>query len=294
MKNLLFLVLCLIVPAQSFAQYISNSNFTFTPIGLKVDASGSVGIVGAVQANSFDAFGNPITSTGGALNVNIPGQVNVTVTASALPTGAATSALQTTGNSSLSSIDSKVPANLTVSSTRLLVDGSGVTQPVSGSVSVSNFPATQTVTQSGTWTTGRTWNLNNATDSVNIGNFPATQPVSGSVSVSNFPVSQNVVVTSIPTVTASAASNLNATMINLTTTVTAQTISAPANAVGFVFESDSSNATNVRYAIGATATASVGTLMEPGRDSGFIPSGANISVISTSGSPTVSVQWIQR
>jgi len=38
---------------------------------------------------------------------------------------------------SLASIDSKVPSNLTVSSSKLLVDGSGVTQPVSGSVTVS-------------------------------------------------------------------------------------------------------------------------------------------------------------
>jgi hypothetical protein len=49
------------------------------------------------------------------------------------------------------------------------------TQPVSGSVSVSNFPATQPV--SGT---------------VSVGNFPATQPVSGTVSVGNFPATQNV------------------------------------------------------------------------------------------------------
>lgn len=48
-----------------------------------------------------------------------------------LPSGASTSALQTTGNTSLSSIDTKLPSNLTVTSTRLLTDGSGVTQPVS-------------------------------------------------------------------------------------------------------------------------------------------------------------------
>lgn len=48
-----------------------------------------------------------------------------------LPTGASTSALQTITNTSLTSIDTKLPSNLTVTSTRLLVDGSGVTQPVS-------------------------------------------------------------------------------------------------------------------------------------------------------------------
>lgn len=42
-----------------------------------------------------------------------------------LPTGAATEA-------TLSTLNGKIPSNLTVTSTRLLVDGSGVTQPVSG------------------------------------------------------------------------------------------------------------------------------------------------------------------
>jgi hypothetical protein len=91
------------------------------------------------------------------------------------------------------------------------VDGSAVTQPVSGnlgrtwslinttdSVNVGNFPASSGVTQStspwvvsgtvdsaqsGVWSTGRTWNLLNTTDSVNVGNFPATQPISGTVGV---------------------------------------------------------------------------------------------------------------
>jgi len=49
------------------------------------------------------------------------------------------------------------------------------TQPVSGSVSVANFPATQTVA-----------------GSVTVSNFPATQPVSGTVSVGNFPTTQAV------------------------------------------------------------------------------------------------------
>lgn len=69
----------------------------------------------------------------------------VSVNSLPLPSGAATEAKQDTGNTSLSNIDNKIPASLTVSSTRLLVDGSGVTQPVSGSVSVSNFPATQPI-----------------------------------------------------------------------------------------------------------------------------------------------------
>jgi hypothetical protein len=55
--------------------------------------------------------------------------------------------------------------------------------PVSGSVSVSNFPVTQPVSISGSVP---------VTGTVSVGNFPATQPISGAVSVSNFPASQAV------------------------------------------------------------------------------------------------------
>jgi hypothetical protein len=61
----------------------------------------------------------------GTWNIN-----NITGTVS-LPTGAATAANQSSEITLLTSIDGKIPSGLTVSSTRLLVDGSGVTQPVS-------------------------------------------------------------------------------------------------------------------------------------------------------------------
>ena len=71
----------------------------------------------------------------------------VVVSSSVLPTGAATSALQTTGNNSLSSIDGKTA---TLVSGRVPVDPSGVTSPVSFTRLAS---ATDSVaaTQSGTW-----------------------------------------------------------------------------------------------------------------------------------------------
>jgi hypothetical protein len=66
------------------------------------------------------ALGSPLQAGG-----------NVAVTSLPLATNAATEGKQDTGNSSLASIDGKIPANLTVTSTRLLVDPSGVTSPVS-------------------------------------------------------------------------------------------------------------------------------------------------------------------
>jgi hypothetical protein len=83
----------------------------------------------------------------------------------------------------------------------LYVDGSNSTQPVSGSVSVSNFPASQAVTGdfypetqpvSGSVSVSNFPTTQPVSGSVSVSNFPTTQPVSGSVSVSNFPASQAV------------------------------------------------------------------------------------------------------
>jgi hypothetical protein len=60
-----------------------------------------------------------------------------------------------------------------------------------------------------------------------------------------------------------------------------------------VLEASSSNAQNIRWAIGTTPTTSSGLRLEPGRDTGYIPGAANILVIAESGSSQeVQVQWI--
>lgn len=83
-----------------------------------------------------------------------------------------------------------------------------------------------------------------------------------------------------------------AQITNLTTT--AQTFTAPAGAIGFIMEADSSvNTVNLRWSIGSAATTTSGLVLEPGRDTGYIPCGANISVIAVSGvSQSVAVQWV--
>lgn len=73
-------------------------------------------------------------SQSGTWNIN-----NVSGTVS-LPTGAAT-------ESTLSTVNGKIPLNLTVTATRLLTDGSGVTQPVSGTVTANAGTGTMTVGQ---------------------------------------------------------------------------------------------------------------------------------------------------
>jgi hypothetical protein len=85
----------------------------------------------------------PVTDNGGSLtvdgtvtaNVTFPATQPVSATALPLPTGAAT-------ETTLSTLNTKIPT-LTAASSRLLVDGSGVTQPVSGTVTATG-PLTDT------------------------------------------------------------------------------------------------------------------------------------------------------
>lgn len=92
---------------------------------------------------------NPLEISGSVSVDNFPASQDVVVTSSTLPTGAATSALQTTGNASLASIDSKLTSPLQIESTDLDIrDLAFATDKVdvSGSaVSVTNFPASQDV-----------------------------------------------------------------------------------------------------------------------------------------------------
>lgn len=139
----------------------------------------------SVNVGNFPASqtiaGTVTANQGGIWNLtNISGVIS-------LPTGAATSANQTTANSSLSSIDGKIPSGLTVTSTRLLVDGSGVTQPISavslplptGAATAANqttanaslssidtkLTAPLSVAQSGVWNIA---NLTNITGSISL------------------------------------------------------------------------------------------------------------------------------
>lgn len=68
----------------------------------------------------------------------------------------------------------------------------GLLKAIKAAITGTLTVATHAVTQSGVWTVARSWTLSSATDSVNVGNFPATQPVSGTVAVSNFPGTQPV------------------------------------------------------------------------------------------------------
>lgn len=94
----------------------------------------------------------------------------------------------------------------------------------------------------------------------------------------------------VPTQSPLNTTGTYAEIVNLTTV--AQTFTAPANAVGFLIEADSTNVANVRFKVGATAAVASGVMLQPGR-SEYLPLGANISVIAESGAnQKVYVQWV--
>lgn len=97
----------------------TSGNSTLTAISGQIPAA-------LGQTNAAGSLSVVLASNQGAVPVSQSGTWNITNISGtiSLPTGAAT-------ETTLSTLNGKVPSGLTVSSTRLLVDGSGVTQPIS-------------------------------------------------------------------------------------------------------------------------------------------------------------------
>jgi hypothetical protein len=344
----------------------------------------SVGTAGSASPSSATQIGGSDGTNLVKVKVSSAGVVSVDGSATTqpvsaaslpLPTGASTSANQTTGNSSLSSIDGKIPSNLTVSATRLLTDGSGVTQPVSGTVAVSNpgltntelrasavpvsvasiplatgaateakqdtqitslgtinttlgspfqaggsigntsfgisgtlpaFAATPTVNaaQSGTWNitnvsgtislpTGAATSANQSTTNSLITTMSGKLPAAlGAQTTTN---SMAVNIASDQVLSTKTPINANASGSAAAATVSTQVVlSAPANAVGFVLMNLDTSTANIRWSLGRTSSATLGQQLQPGRDTGFIPYGGNVSITAESGTQNYDIQWVSQ
>lgn len=163
----------------------ANANFAFNAAGLAAIRIRSIGlgITGTAEISCGGSYSNTIITA-----VHSTTFVSGSIIDSALPTGASTSALQTTGNTTLSTINGKlqtlgqntmansmpvaiasnqsaIPASQsgtwtvqpgnTANTTAWKVDGSAVTQPISGSVTATQATGTNlhTVVDSGIITT---------------------------------------------------------------------------------------------------------------------------------------------
>lgn len=123
-----------------------------------------------------------------------------------------------------------------------------------------------------------------------VTNFNAAFPVSGTAVGFK---SQSGLMVPI-TLTANGAVPVNNS--GVTGTATSVSISgvtteiAPATAIGFIIEAIDTNTANLRFAVGSTASSTVGIQLQPGR-SEWLPVGANISVCPESGTQSYTVQW---
>jgi hypothetical protein len=229
-----------------------------------VAISGSVAVTGSLTDAQLRATPVPVSgtvSTGGLTDAELrAAAVPVSAASLPLPSGASTSALQTTGNTSLSSIDGKVPANLTVTATRLLVDPSGVTSPISAaSLPLPTGAATAALqTQPGVDIGDVTINNASGASAVNIQDGGNSITVDGTVAVSG-----SVAVTGPLTDTQLRAS---AVPVSLTSTTITGTVAATQSGTWTVQPGNTANTTAwkvdgsaVTQPVSGTITANAGS-----------------------------------
>lgn len=127
----------------------------------------------------------------------------------------------------------------------------------------------------------------------------ATQTTLNAINTKTPALGQAASAASTPVVLASDQSTLPVSQVSATGSfaqitnlvATAQTFTAPANAIGFKIQAPSTNTQNIAFSVGSTATITAGILMEPGRSEDF-EVGSNISVIATSATAQkVTVIW---
>lgn len=237
----------------------ASSNPSIGSNGLTAPTSstevGGINPGGNLQPLQTDASGNLLVN----INSENGAPFHVIVDSSALPTGASTSALQTSGNTSLSDIDTKTPAL-----GQALAAGSVPVVLTAAQVTTLTPPTTVTVTQA----TGT--NLHTVVD-----NFPATQPISGTVTanqgsagasawkVDGSAVTQPISAASLPLPTGAATSALQTTISGqLPTSLGSQ---SQANSLSTVL----SKANNITFGPYATATAVINYDLLSGSTSGW-------------------------
>lgn len=186
------------------------------PIVLSNDTN--YGVAGANTLRTAAQIGNATgaasfgsgASSAQTLLVMLSSDSSVAVSSSALPTGASTEA-------TLSTLNSKV----VTTANGIKVDGSAVTQPISGSVSVSASALPTGASTEATLSTLNSKvpaNLTVTATRLLVDNSGVTQPISGSISVSNFPATQPVSALSLPLPTGASTES---TLSTLSTTATA-------------------------------------------------------------------------
>ena len=182
-----------------------------------------------------------------------------------------------------------------------------------GSVDVDNFPVpSPTITINGTVNQGSPgpssspWpvEVENNVHVIVASPLPSGSNEIGSVNISKFGGS------SVSIGPAPAASSIPVTMASNQPVIVTQpspypsaspstasisgqtTLAAPANVAGFILEAYSGNTDNLRWLACATSSTSSGQVLEPGRDTGLIPSSCPVSITPVSGTQEYQIQWL--
>lgn len=218
-------------------------------------------------------------------------------------TNVSTSTLQTAGNGSLSSIDTKLSSQATAANQATTnASLSSIDTKLTSQATAAN-QATQ-ITQLGTLATETTASAINAKLAndfgANAGAVRTAAQLGNSTGTADFgsgTTSSQTLRVVLPTDQApvQVKAPVNSTGSGASGTVsTVTTVTAPANATGFILQNLDTSNTNIRWAIGRVATPTVGQQLQPGRDSGFVPSGASISIVSESGTNDFDLQWVSQ
>lgn len=242
---------------------------------------------------------SPVSVTGPLTDAQLRASaVPISAASLPLPTGASTLAEQQSQTTLLGSIDVVVSAAET---SLALIDNAIQTQ---------GSPAGNDFMQVGGFAGGNAhrWQVNASghgqvelaaalpSGTNNIGDVDvATLPVAYNAGNAGADTQRVVIATDQAAVATKAPRNTTGSIVNDTLTgTTPQTETAPANAVGFILFADDDNDDSIRFAIGSAASTSVGCRLAPGRDSGFIPSAANVSLCAIAGTGTAAyaLQWI--
>lgn len=227
---------------------------------LKVDGSGvTQPVSGSVSVSNLPAT-QTVSGTVTANFGTIAGAATETTLASRLSEGTSITGVSLPNGSGAAGwfsflwklISDRLPSTLV--GDRLKVDGSGVTQPVSGSVNVSNFPTIQAISatslpllngltvsngkllvDTGSFGSGGGGDANAAnqttqinletairdrlpsalvSDRLKVDGSGVTQPISGSINISNFPATQPISATSLPLPSGAATAANQTTQIN--------------------------------------------------------------------------------
>ncbi len=278
---------------NSSLSVVIASNQTAIPITGSITATNpSVGVIGATAPSNGTYLGGK-DQGGNLIGLNLDNSGNLF--ALPLPSGASTETTLAALNGKFGSLGQKTMAGsapVTFASDQSILPVSVASLPLPAGAATAANQATEIaslasidgklVDNFGSETTGlRTAaQIGNATGAAdfNAGNKGAQ-------------TLRVVIASDQSTIPVSSGGNSNGSNVD-TTVSTVATITAPANTVGFILMNLDTSSANIRYRIGATATSSSGQQLQPGRDTGYIPCAANISICAESGTQNYNIQWI--